>query len=62
MRLAATLISSPPIDERFWTLPRRNDWFQIAGTSFTDKEWYDNFCVSRETFQYIVSQVEHEIK
>ena len=37
-----------PIDRRFWTLPRTNDWFQIAETNFTDKEWYDNFCVSRE--------------
>lgn len=30
-------------------------------TAFTDKEWYDNFRVSKTTFEYIVSQIEDEI-
>ena len=34
---------------------------KILGT-FTDRQWYENFRVSRETFQYIVSEVEHEIR
>ena len=57
----AAIIINPPIDRRFWTLPRSSDWFPMAQTSFTDKQLYKNFPVSRETFQYIVSEVEHEI-
>ena len=34
----------------------------MAETTFTDRQWYENFRVSRETFQYIVSEVIHEIR
>ena len=33
----------------------------MAQTNFTDKQLYKNFSISRETFQYIVSEVEHEL-
>ena len=34
----------------------------MAETTFTDKHWYENFRVSRETLRYIVSEVKHEIR
>ena len=40
---------------------RSNVWFEMVESAFTDKEWYDNFRVSRETFEYIVSEIENEI-
>ena len=33
----------------------------VVETVFTDKEWYDNLGVSKEIFQYIVSEIEDEI-
>ena len=33
----------------------------MVKTVFTDKEWYYNFRVSKETFQNIVSEIEDEI-
>ena len=36
-------------------------WFEMVKTVFMDKEWYDNFRVSKETFQNIVSEIEDEI-
>lgn len=40
---------------------RSNVWFEMVERGFTDKEWYDNFRVSKETFQYILSEIENEI-
>ena len=34
----------------------------MAETTFTDRQWYKNLPVSRETFQYIISEVEHKIR
>ena len=42
-------------------LERSNVWFDMVERAFTDKEWYDNFRVSKETFEYIVSEIENEI-
>ena len=35
--------------------------FQVVETAFTNKEWYDNFRLSKTTFEYIVSRIEDEI-
>ena len=40
---------------------RSNVWFEMVERAFTDKEWYDNFRVSKETFEYIVPEIENEI-
>ena len=50
-----------PSERRFWMLTRSCHWFEMVKTVFTDKEWYDNVRVSKETFQNIVSEIEDEI-
>ena len=57
----ASLFACNSIERRCWVLPRSDRWFQIVETAFTDKEWYDNFRVSKATFQFIVSEIEAEI-
>ena len=59
--IAAMLACNCPIERRFWMLTRSGHWFEMVKTVFTDKEWYDNFRVSKETFQNIVSEIEDEI-
>ena len=59
--IIASVLACNTIEQRFWTLARTDQWFQIVETAFTDKEWYDNFRVSKTTFEYIVSQIEDEI-
>ena len=54
--LAALLITMPPIDKRFWTLTRSSHWFDMA-LKFSNKEWRDNFRLSKETFLFIISMV-----
>ena len=49
------------IERRFWTLAQSGHWFEIVETAFTEKEWYDNFRVSRSTFDYIVREIQDEI-
>ena len=40
-------------ERRFWKLTRSGQWFELADTAFTEKEWYDNFRVSNSTFELI---------
>ena len=56
----ASMLACNSIERRCWVLPCSDRWFQIVETVFTDKEWYDNFCVSKATFQFIVSEIEAE--
>jgi hypothetical protein len=51
----------PPIDRKIWTLPRSGEWFKIAVTEFSEKEWRDNFRLSKETFMYIVSMIRDNV-
>ena len=59
--ITAMLAFHCPIERRFWMLTRSGHWFEMVETIFTDKEWYDNFRASKETFQNIVSEIEDEI-
>ena len=59
--LVAMMLTKPPIDRSVWSLRRSSEWLHMAETTFTDRQWCKKFCISRETFQYIVSDVEHEI-
>ena len=61
LAIAAVLACNFPVDRRFWMASRSDQWFVITETSFSDEEWYENFRVSKETFQYIVSEIENEI-
>ena len=42
-------------------LPRTDHWYSIVQTKLSDKEWYSNFRLSRETFSYVLSQISTEI-
>ena len=57
MSIAVLLLTMPPIDRKVWTLPRSGQWFDMAVTEFSDKEWRENFRLSKETFMYVVSMV-----
>ena len=60
-RLLIVLSVLASIERRFWTLAQSGHWFEIVETAFTEKEWYDNFRVSRSTFDYIVREIQDEI-
>ena len=62
MFLAAVMLTNPPINRSVCLLRRSSEWLYMAETTFTDRQWYENFRVCRETFQYIVSEVIHEIR
>ena len=59
--LVANLWANPPVDRRVWVLPRSDEWFQMADTILSEEQWHSNFRVSKETFQYILSEVEEQI-
>ena len=61
LALAAILVCNVFVDRSCWMVERSNVWFEMVERAFTDKEWYDNFRLSKETFEYIVSEIENEI-
>ena len=61
LALSAIILYNPPIDRRVWILPRTDHWYSIVQKKLSDKEWYENFRVSRETFNYILSEISTDI-
>ena len=57
LTLCVVILCNPPIDRRVWMLPRTDHWYSLVQTKFSDKEWYKNFRVSKETFHYILSEI-----
>lgn len=41
--------------------PSNAAWFDIADTQFHEQQWYENFRVTRDTFQFILNKIEDEI-
>ena len=55
------LILNPPVDWSVWMFPRSDHWFEIVLTSLPQTEWYANFRVSKDTFNYILSEITVDI-
>ena len=48
-------------ERRLWMRPSNQMWFDIADTQFDDHQWYENFRISRDTFQFILNEIEGDI-
>ena len=59
--MAIALLLNPPVDRTIWMIPRSNHWFEIALTQLPQEEWYANFRVSKDTFNYILSEIAADI-
>ena len=61
--IVLSVLACTSIEQWFWTLTRSGHWFEIVETAFTEKEWYDNFRISRSTFDYmyIVREIQDKI-
>ena len=47
-----------PRDQNIWVRPRTDAWIAMACSKFSEKEWYENFHVSKGTVLYIVHEVD----
>ena len=59
--IVLSVLACTSFGRQFWTLTQSSQWFEIVETAFTEKEWYDNFHVSRSTFDDIVREIQDEI-
>lgn len=48
-------------ERSLWVRPRNQAWFELADTEFDEQQWYENFQVTRDTFQFILNKIEREI-
>lgn len=44
-----------------WVRPSNQAWFDMADTQFDEQQWYENFRVTRDTFQFILNGIGREI-
>ena len=44
-----------------WVRPRNQAWFHMVDTEFDEQQWYENFRVTRDTFQFTLNGIEREI-
>ena len=61
MFIIMSMLACNSVERRCWTLACTDQWFQMVEMAFIVKEWYDNFCVSKTTVEYIASRIEDEI-
>ena len=54
MLLVIIIMSQCTNERTIWKLPRTGIWFQLVLKEFLDQEWYENFRLSRATFQFII--------
>ena len=55
-------MSQCTIERTIWQLPRTGAWFQHLMDEFSVQEWYENFRLSRATFQFLVEELKPELK
>ena len=48
-------------ERSLWVRPSNQAWFEMADTEFDAQQWYENFRVTRDTFEFILNEIEHEI-
>ena len=48
-------------ERSLWMRPNNQAWFEMAETQFDEQQWYDNFRVTRDTFKFILNEIEGEI-
>ena len=49
-------------ERSLWVRPSNQAWFDMAETEFDEQQWYENFRVTRDTFQFILNEIEREIR
>ena len=40
-------------ERSLWMRPSNQAWFDVAHTLFDERQWYENFRITRDTLQYI---------
>ena len=49
-------------ERSLWVRPSHQAWFDMADTESDEQQWYENFRVTRDTFQFILNEIEREIR
>ena len=61
LMIALAIVVNPPRDRTFWVGPRTDAWIAMACNEFSEKQWYENFHLSKGNVLYIVNEVEDDI-
>ena len=59
--LAMSTLINRPRKRNIWMNPKSDDWFRMSDSTFTQEQWYENFRVTKNTFRFILGEIEHEI-
>ena len=59
--LLAFLLCQCTVERTLWQQQRTSAWFELACRTFSDNEWYANFRVSRNMFQFLVDELRRDV-
>ena len=55
------LLSHCTVERSVWQRQQSSAWFELAYETFSDNEWFENFRVSTNTFQFLVDELQYDI-
>ena len=59
---AILMAINSPRTKALWMHPRSLTWFDMVNRDFDDELWYANFRVTRETFDFLLNEVRHDLQ
>ena len=59
--IALAIVVNPLRDRTLWVGPRTDAWIAMACNEFSEKQWYENFHLSKGTVLNIVNEVEDDV-
>ena len=59
--LLTFLLCHCTVERTIWQKKRTSAWFDLACSTYSDNEWYKNFRISRNTFQFLVDELRTDI-
>ena len=58
LMIALAIVVNPPRDRTLSVGPRTDAWIALVCNEFSEKQWYENFHLSKGTVLYIVNELE----
>ena len=60
--LLSALVSHFTVERRSWQIPRTSPWFDLAYSTYSNDQWYANFQVSKNTFNFLLDELRADLE
>ena len=60
--LLSALLSYLTVERRSWQIPRTSAWFDLAYSTYSNDQWYANFRVPKNTFNFTLDELRADLE